>query len=74
MSRRWRRLCGRIGLPGRRLDVYEKEPLPEDSPLRDPAIEDRCRLMPHFAQRGADYAAVSRSGQGHGGAMRAGTD
>ncbi len=25
------------------------EPLPADSPLRDPAIEDRCRLYPHFA-------------------------
>jgi glyoxylate reductase len=34
---------------GAALDVYEKEPLPPDSPLRDPAIEDRCRLMPHFA-------------------------
>src|ERR1022692_899701 len=34
---------------GAALDVYEQEPLPADSPLRDPAIEDRCRLMPHFA-------------------------
>jgi glyoxylate reductase len=34
---------------GAALDVYEREPLPADSPLRDPAIEDRCRLMPHFA-------------------------
>jgi len=34
---------------GAALDVYEKEPLPTDSPLRDPAIEDRIRLMPHFA-------------------------
>jgi glyoxylate reductase len=34
---------------GAALDVYEKEPLPSDSPLRDPAIEDRCRLFPHFA-------------------------
>jgi glyoxylate reductase len=34
---------------GAALDVYEKEPLPVDSPLRDPAIADRCRLMPHFA-------------------------
>lgn len=34
---------------GAALDVYEKEPLPPDSPLRDPAIADRCRLMPHFA-------------------------
>ena len=34
---------------GAALDVYEKEPLPADSPLRDPAIADRCRLFPHFA-------------------------
>lgn len=34
---------------GAGLDVYEKEPLPADSPLRDPAIAGRCRLMPHFA-------------------------
>ena len=34
---------------GAALDVYEKEPLAADSPLRDPAIEDRCRLYPHFA-------------------------
>ncbi|MGE0406819.1 MAG: 2-hydroxyacid dehydrogenase [Candidatus Korobacteraceae bacterium] len=33
---------------GAALDVYEKEPLPADSPLRDPEIEDRCRLYPHF--------------------------
>ena len=37
---------------GAALDVYEKEPLSADSPLRDPAIEDRCRLMPHFASAG----------------------
>lgn len=36
-------------IAGAALDVYEKEPLPEGSPLRDPAIEDRCRLLPHFA-------------------------
>src|SRR5207302_10778162 len=36
-------------IAGAALDVYEKEPLPPDSPLRDPAIEDRCRLMPHCA-------------------------
>jgi glyoxylate reductase len=33
---------------GAALDVYETEPLPADSPLRDPEIEDRCRLYPHF--------------------------
>jgi glyoxylate reductase len=36
-------------IAGVALDVYEKEPLPADSPLRDPAIADRCRLFPHFA-------------------------
>jgi len=36
-------------IAGAALDVYEEEPLPPDSPLRDPAIEDRCRLYPHFA-------------------------
>jgi glyoxylate reductase len=36
-------------IAGAALDVYEKEPLPRDSPLRDPVIEDRCRLYPHFA-------------------------
>jgi glyoxylate reductase len=36
-------------IAGAALDVYEKEPLPADSPLRDPAIADRCRLFPHFA-------------------------
>ena len=36
-------------IAGAALDVYEKEPLPADSPMRDPAIEDRCRLYPHFA-------------------------
>src|SRR5262249_33495284 len=36
-------------IAGAALDVFEKEPLPADSPLRDPKIEDRCRLYPHFA-------------------------
>ena len=36
-------------IAGAALDVYENEPLPPDSPLRDPDIEDRCRLYPHFA-------------------------
>jgi len=38
-------------IAGAGLDVYEKEPLPADSPLRDPKIEDRCRLLPHFASQ-----------------------
>jgi glyoxylate reductase len=36
-------------IAGAALDVYEKEPLPPDSPLRDPEIEDRCRIFHHFA-------------------------
>jgi glyoxylate reductase len=36
-------------IAGAALDVYEKEPLPSYSTLRDPTIEDRCRLYPHFA-------------------------
>src|SRR5262249_51166929 len=36
-------------IAGATLDVYEKEPLPKDSPLRDPEIEDRCRIFHHFA-------------------------
>jgi glyoxylate reductase len=36
-------------IAGAALDVYEEEPLRADSPLRDAAIADRCRLFPHFA-------------------------
>ena len=39
-------------IQGAALDVFEKEPLPADSPLRDPAIEDRIRLFPHYASAG----------------------
>jgi len=39
-------------IAGAALDVFEREPLPADSPLRDPGIEDRCRLFSHFASAG----------------------
>ena len=45
-------------IAGAALDVFEKEPLPPNSPLRDPEIEDRCRLFPHFAS-GAHITRLS---------------
>jgi len=39
-------------IAGAALDVFQREPLPADSPLRDPSIEDRCRLFHHFASGG----------------------
>ena len=55
------------GIAGAALDVYEKEPLPADSPLRDPAIEDRCRLLPHFASAGKLTRLSSDPDQGMAG-------
>lgn len=46
-------------IAGAALDVYEAEPLPADSPLRAPEIEDRCRLYPHFASA-AQITRLSR--------------
>jgi lactate dehydrogenase-like 2-hydroxyacid dehydrogenase len=39
-------------IAGAALDVFEREPLPPDSPLRDPELEDRVRLFHHFASAG----------------------
>ena len=36
-------------IAGVALDVFEKEPLPADSPLLDPEIADRTRIFHHFA-------------------------
>src|SRR5678815_3903312 len=45
-------------IAGSALDVFEKEPLPPDSPLLDPAIADRTRLFHHFAS-GAPITRLS---------------
>ncbi len=39
-------------IAGAALDVFEKEPLPADSPLRDAKLENRLRLLSHFASAG----------------------
>jgi len=39
-------------IAGAALDVYEQEPLPPDSPLLDPKLENRVRLFSHFASAG----------------------
>src|SRR5438045_3164432 len=36
-------------IAGAALDVFEKEPLPPDSPLLDPEIADLCRVLHHSA-------------------------
>ncbi|HVB29562.1 MAG TPA: D-glycerate dehydrogenase [Terriglobia bacterium] len=46
-----RAIKGKV-IAGAALDVFEQEPLPADSPLRDPELEDRVRIFHHFASAG----------------------
>ncbi len=46
MSRPWSRRCRTARLRGAALDVFEVEPLPQDSPLRK---MDNVMLAPHNA-------------------------
>jgi lactate dehydrogenase-like 2-hydroxyacid dehydrogenase len=45
-------------IAGAALDVFEKEPLPPDSPLLDSEIADCCRVFHHFAS-GAQITRLS---------------
>src|SRR5439155_12235831 len=54
-------------IAGAALDVFETEPLPADSPLRDPALEDRIRLFNHFASAGRITRLSTDPGRGMAG-------
>ena len=54
-------------IAGAALDVYEQEPLPANSPLRDPKLENRVRLFSHFASAGRVTRLSTNPNQGMAG-------
>ena len=57
---------------GAALDVFEREPLPADSPLRDGALDAEAAGLPPLRLRRPGHAPFARSRRRHGGAGRAG--
>ena len=61
-------------IAGAALDVFEKEPLPDDSPLRDEALLPKLRLFPHAASAARATRLSARPRRRHGRPLRPGRD
>ena len=59
-------------IAGAALDVFEREPLPDDSPLRDEALAADAAALPARGLGGARHAPVARPRRRHGRPLRAG--
>jgi glyoxylate reductase len=54
-------------IAGAALDVYEEEPLPNESPLRDPLLKEKLRLFHHFGSGTRETRLSSDPDQGMAG-------
>ena len=61
-------------IAGAALDVFETEPLPDDSPLRDATLAADAAAVPARGLGGPRHAPVARPGRRHGRPLRAGCD